>query len=112
METAIGAIKIKQMGKTDDDPSGYARRPVLRPVFLELDPKFISLGQDEDYYLNLRKLAPDIATATLAALRDIACRPQLASDFEAASQFRNGLRPIANPASTSSHHQRTLVMAR
>lgn len=109
VETQIGAVKIMQSGEESGEPSGYARRPVLRPVFLELGPESISLGQDEDYYLNLRKLDPGIAAAALDALRDIAWRPQLAADFESASQFRNGLLRTNSAKRTSAYGRRLFM---
>lgn len=107
-ESWIGPVKIMQLDDLASDTSGYARRPVLPPVFLALGPEFISLGQEDDYYLNLRKLDPDIAAAALDALRDIAWRPQLAAPFEAASQYRNGLLRTNSAKRTAAYGQRLI----
>lgn len=107
-ETWIGTVKIMQGSDAPSEGSGYVRRPVLPPVFPLLGPEFISLGQEEDYYLNLRKLHPDGGIAVLEALRDVAWRPALAAPFEAASQYRNGLMRSSSAKRASVYGQRLI----
>jgi predicted ATPase len=62
----LGGVKIGQfeMGKAQ-------RRPNLPVEFEALDDRFFSLGQDADYYQNIRALGPVIAPILLEALKDV-----------------------------------------
>lgn len=68
----IGSVKIGQFGM-----KAGQRRPNIDESFDELDEKFFSLGQDEDYYENLRKLGDATSDRILTGLKDIAFDPEL-----------------------------------
>ena len=68
----IGSVKIGQFGMETGQ-----RRPAINQNFDELDDRFFSLGQDEDYYENLNKLGDSTRDRILAALKDVAFYPEL-----------------------------------
>lgn len=61
-----GRVKIGQFGMKGQ------RSPNLPAEFEALDSQFFSLGQDEDYYETLNKLAPTLCKRILTGLRDVA----------------------------------------
>lgn len=63
----FGGVKIGQFGMEKRQ-----RRPDLPHRFERLDQRFFSLGQDADYYEDLRKLGPEISQVILTALNDVA----------------------------------------
>ncbi|AEM51358.1 ATP-dependent nuclease [Stenotrophomonas maltophilia] len=63
----------------------------LPAYFTELGDEFVSLGQDLDYYKNVRKHLPKTHRAVLEALNDVVVSPQLLDDVETTSGFRNSL---------------------
>lgn len=69
----IGSVKI---GQVDLKPSGAVaegqRVPSLPATFDELDERFFSLGQSEDYYASLIQLEPVLHRRVLEGLRDCA----------------------------------------
>jgi predicted ATPase len=68
----IGGVKIGQFGMTTGQ-----RRPALDEQFDELDDRFFSLGQDEEYYGNLNNLGDSTRNQVLVRLRDVAFYPEL-----------------------------------
>jgi len=62
----IGGVKIAQFGQEERS------RTNLEGRFTELPGDYFSLGQDEDYYLNLQALGDSVRLEILHALRDIA----------------------------------------
>ncbi|MER5632298.1 AAA family ATPase [Streptomyces nitrosporeus] len=64
---SIGQVKIGQFGMRPDQS-----RPDLPSAFETLDDRFFSLGQDDSYYVNLKKLGADVRDEALRALRDVA----------------------------------------
>ncbi|MFY0584336.1 hypothetical protein ACN28S_67525 [Cystobacter fuscus] len=60
-----GKVKIGEFGQT-------LRKPSVPSQFTALGDQFFSLGQDEDYYETLNKLAPALRDHILSALRDVA----------------------------------------
>ena len=72
----IGEVKIGQRGLRPHSsgvtiPQG-SRTPALEASFEQLDDRFFSLGQSDDYYENLKKLGDALRERILTALRDIA----------------------------------------
>lgn len=69
----IGSVKI---GQVDLKPSNRAesgqREPDLPATFDALDADHFSLGQSEDYYASLDRLAPELKRQILEGLRDCA----------------------------------------
>lgn len=63
----------------------------LPDEFSELNDNYFSLGQDEDYYENMRANLPKTHRAVLAALNDVVVKPQLLEEIETTSGFRNSL---------------------
>jgi ABC-type transport system involved in cytochrome c biogenesis ATPase subunit len=108
-ETSLGALKILQRTNPPGDPIMVARITQIQvQEFESLSSSYISLGQEQDYYTNLRKLGQETAEAVLDALRDIAWRPALAAQFEPLSPFRNALTR-ANSAKLALRNGRALV---
>jgi predicted ATPase len=92
VETRIGSVKILQRVSEEGAPFKIAERTKLPESFTALDDRHISLGQEDEYYKDhLRTLPAERAEEVLVALRDIAWRPALASDFEPTSAFRNAM---------------------
>ena len=58
-----GNVKIGQVGQS-------TRKPQIPETFYELPPEFFSLGQDEDYYINLDKFGLNVRNIVLKSLRD------------------------------------------
>jgi ABC-type Mn2+/Zn2+ transport system ATPase subunit len=59
--------------------------------FSSLEPEFFSLGQDLEYYENMRKHLPKTHRRVLDALNDVVVKPQLLDEIETSSGFRNSL---------------------
>ncbi|WP_241774710.1 AAA family ATPase [Pseudomonas protegens] len=89
--THLGRVKILQKKSKDAEPVVLARATHLEDSFSKLGDECISLGQEDDYYTKLYTLLGDQASEVLVALRDIAWRPALATDFEPTSAFRNAM---------------------
>jgi ABC-type branched-subunit amino acid transport system ATPase component len=78
----LGDVKILQRG---------ANRTQLPEDFTQLDGEFVSLGQEPDYYINIRKHFPKTHRAVLGALNDVVVKPKLLEEVEITSGFRNSL---------------------
>jgi len=65
-ELYIGNIKIGQYGMTEEK----LVRPIMPTSFEELGEKYFSVGQDENYYLNLRKITERDRNKILITLND------------------------------------------
>ncbi|WP_256580184.1 MULTISPECIES: AAA family ATPase [unclassified Pseudomonas] len=89
--THLGPVKILQKKSNDGEPVLLASATHLEASFSKLGAEYISLGQEDDYYKNLRILLGDQSRHVLVALRDIAWRPAFATDFEPTSAFRNAM---------------------
>jgi len=63
----------------------------LPTEFNELTGDFFSLGQDEEYYQNMRTHLPKTHQKVLGALNDVVVKPQLLEEIETTSGFRNSL---------------------
>lgn len=81
-QEALGDVKILQRG---------FNRTTLPEYFAELGEEFVSLGQDSDYYKNIRKHLPTTHRKVLEALNDVVVKPQLLDEVETTSGFRNSL---------------------
>lgn len=80
----IGAVKIAQFGQPERS------RTTLESRFTSLPKKYFSLGQGEEYYMNLQALGDSIRLDILNALRDIALDADL---FETA--FREDVTRVS-----------------
>lgn len=78
----LGDVKILQRGVKSTN---------LPQEFTELGEEFVSLGQDSDYYKNIRAHLPKTHMAVLEALNDVVVKPQLLEEVETTSGFRNSL---------------------
>ncbi|WP_225933112.1 AAA family ATPase [Pseudomonas maumuensis] len=90
-ESRLGAVKILQRTNADGEPIEVAVTTKLPDQFSVLGEDFISLGQEDGYYRDLHKLLGRKSRGVLEALGDIAWLPQLATDFEPTTAFRNAL---------------------
>ncbi len=68
----IGSVKIGQFGMETGQ-----KRPALDESFDELDDRFFSLGQDEEYYKKLNDLGDSTRDRILVGLRDVASNPDI-----------------------------------
>ncbi|KPZ11837.1 AAA family ATPase [Pseudomonas syringae] len=89
--TNLGPVKILQQKNNNGEQIVLASVTRLDESFSKLGSEFISLGQEDSYYTNLHNLLGDRSREVLVALRDIAWRPALATDFEPTSAFRNAM---------------------
>jgi ABC-type branched-subunit amino acid transport system ATPase component len=81
-KVVLGDVKILQRDvQSTKLPDGFS----------ELSGDFFSLGQDEDYYKNMREHLPKTHLRVLGALNDVVVKPQLLDEIETASGFRNSL---------------------
>lgn len=78
----LGDVKILQRG---------VKSTKLPEDFEDLEEEFVSLGQDSDYYKNIRKYLPKTHRTVLEALNDVVVKPQLLDEVETTSGFRNSL---------------------
>ena len=67
----IGQRGLKPCGVSVKLPSGR-RNPNVPTVFAQLKDDFFSVGQDEEYYVNLGKLGDPVREQILICLRDVA----------------------------------------
>lgn len=91
VKASLGAVKILQRTSAAGDSIEVAKSTNLPRSFSALDGRFISLGQEDDYYKQIRLTFGKKAGSVLDALRDIAWQPGLAFDFEPTTAFRNAL---------------------
>src|SRR4051812_34987190 len=71
----IGAVKIGKFGHPYANAAEFATP--LPDAFSELDDTYVSIGQDESYYTNMRKwLGPVRAHSAFRTLGDLALRPE------------------------------------
>jgi ABC-type multidrug transport system ATPase subunit len=114
----IGQRGLKEAPASEDIQPGEKRIPLLEQTFEALDERYISLGQDENYYEVLRGLPGDLGIKIFQDLRDAAFNTALLDSFatepvvgESLMRFvsrealRNRLHQIArgNPALTKFH---------
>jgi ABC-type transport system involved in cytochrome c biogenesis ATPase subunit len=89
--STIGKVKILQrraVGATEV----VDKKTELPEEFANLGDDYISLGQSEDYYEQLReKFGSPKAIEVLTALRDISELPGIVAPFETSPPFRNGM---------------------
>lgn len=90
-KTYIGPIKILEKKNKDENSLLVNDITHLNTSFSKLGAEYISLGQEDDYYTNLRALCGEQTSEVLIALRDIAWQPALAIELEPTSAFRNAL---------------------
>lgn len=64
---------------------------VIPKEFSSLDKDYCSLGQDINYYSNIKTILGEDAMAFLYAMKDAAAFSQISDDFENDSGFRNSL---------------------
>jgi hypothetical protein len=90
-EHRIGTVKFLQRESATLESTVVSTNTQLPVSFNELDERYISLGQEEDYYKGLHALFGSEVGSILTALKDIAWQPSLAVEFEPTSAFRNAL---------------------
>jgi len=102
----IGYLKILQK---DTDENKTNPSTVLPTQFTSLDAKYISLGQDIDFYRELiNTVGEKAAVKVLEALNDISWRSVLAEDFESFTAYRNSLLR-ENQAQRALKHGKTAI---
>jgi len=91
-ESRIGTFKVLCRKKASESKSiEVLHDTILPPSFTELSEDFISLGQEDDYYIDLHKKFGKQTEEILVSLRDISWQPALAIPFEPTTAFRNAL---------------------
>jgi len=78
----LGSVKILQLGKKNTQ---------LPEIFTNLSEDFFSLGQEPNYYKNMRLQLPKTHRAVLEKINDVVVKPQLLEEIETTSGFRNPL---------------------
>jgi len=81
-QVSLGSVKILQR---------EALSTKLPKDFSELPDEFVSLGQEPDYYKNMRQYLPEMHREVLEKLNDVVVEPQLLEEVETNSGFRNSL---------------------
>ena len=81
-KVVLGDVKILQQDSLST---------TLPDVFDSLGDEFFSLGQDDNYYKNLRTYFPKTHRSVLGALNDVVIKPQLLDKIETTSGFLNSL---------------------
>lgn len=89
--STIGKVKILH-NRAGGATEVVDKTTELPEEFGKLGDDYISLGQSEDYYQQLReKFGSDKAIEILVALRDISELPGIVAPFETSPPFRNGM---------------------
>ncbi|KAA0932908.1 AAA family ATPase [Psychrobacter sp. ANT_H59] len=83
-KTALGDVKI---GSNKD----LVTVDVLPTNFLYLDEDFVSLGQSENYYKQLKKLFGNMITSILYSLKDTAFFSEISENYENSDTFKKSL---------------------
>jgi ABC-type multidrug transport system ATPase subunit len=78
----IGQKGLKEAPASEDIQPGESRIPLLEQTFDVLGERYISLGQDENYYEVLSGLPGELGTKIFQALRDAAFNPALLDAFD------------------------------
>lgn len=79
---AIGTLKILQIGKSETNTP---------KIFESLDKNFISLGQNIQYYINLKNLGESVYHQILTAVNDIIYCKYNVNELEQINGFRTSL---------------------
>lgn len=82
--TSIGAIKIMKQGVSTTSE-------VIPSIFTQLEESYCSLGTDEKFYLNLKKIFPENFKSILYGLRDAAFFPKILEKFKDDVTFTSSL---------------------
>ena len=83
----LGAVKIMRRGQVSRERSYQ----LLPPSFTKLDPEFGSLGQELEFYEQLRLAGEAIAREYVGAMNDLAFNAELKAAFEDEEAFRVSL---------------------
>ncbi|GAA5016696.1 AAA family ATPase [Acinetobacter puyangensis] len=83
VKNKIGTLRIAFKGQTEGDYTDIK----IAQVFNKLEDNFYSLGTDEEYYLNLKKLDPSIQLEILDNLNDIANKKSLLDEVKSEGAF-------------------------
>lgn len=86
----IGAVKII-VRSIEQDSSKVTTTEYLEAEFVSLSNEFCSLGQNQEYYENIKQAFPDQYRSILWALRDCAVFPFIEDDFEKDFSFARSL---------------------
>lgn len=107
----IGSVKIGQRNLEVDPPN--IARPALPQEFTALSDAFFSLGQDDYYYENIKKLGDDVRVVCLTALRDIAFDVKIYKEFKAEYIMnRSIMRSVSSRTLSNQFHRIALGGAR
>lgn len=83
VKNKIGTLRIAFKGQEE----GVSTDIKITQVFNKLDDNFYSLGTDEEYYLNLKKLDPSIQLEILDSLNDVAKKKSLLEEVKSEGAF-------------------------
>jgi len=99
----IGLVKIGFLGMRDN-----AERPPLPVKFDALSNNFFSLGQDDKYYVNLQKLAPEKQRTVLTCLNDVAYNKDLYETAQDEPVFKTSLMRYVTERSVKNQFTRII----
>lgn len=86
----IGAVKIIMLSEDYYSPKETTTEHI-EPMFVALSTDFCSLGQEQEYYENIKQTFPNQYRSILWALKDCAVFPTIEDRFEADYSFRRSL---------------------
>jgi len=86
----IGEVKIITRTKEEETPKTTTTH-YLSNSFIELDNDFCSLGQNSEYYQNIKLFFPDSYRSVLWALKDCAIFTDIEDQFEQDYSFKRSL---------------------
>jgi len=104
IEQDIGNVKIGYIGQE----TGYTEGEIL-DSFESLNEKFFSLGQDAEYYKNIKeKLSTDFADHLLSVMRDVTSNNEILNRVENESVFQSSLLRTVSMSSIHGQFKRIL----
>lgn len=96
-----GDGKSEFLGETkiaDAEMANGQGSPTLPEEFERLGERYVSVGQSENYYENMRRVADALNEDLLSALRDVVAMPEAARPFENSRTYTESLLRSITPA--------------
>lgn len=104
VQHSIGNVKIGYIGQTN----GWTEQRIPEQ-FESLGENFFSLGQDAEYYQNIKNLSSDLANNLLNSLRDIAYNKNLLASVKQESVFSVSLLRTVSLSAIHEQYKRILT---
>jgi len=105
IEHKIGNVKIGYSGQ-----EGYSWvKNKIPEKFKKLDNSFFSLGQEPEYYQNIKNLSPKLSEYILTSLNDIAYNDDLLKSVEEELVFKNSLLRFVSLSAVHNQYKRIIL---